>query len=143
MNSEKISLKSVLEGILSFQQDLAKLYEQAAKEGSDRAHYQSFRQLESLNAQQATELKEILESQPETLDVEIPSHAGVFPPAARQQAGDEEGSLVAKAFLAEKTLLETCKTLLETAHLPPSIQNILERQSQASQQAQSLLHDFL
>lgn len=143
MNAEKTTLKSLLEGILSFQNDLAKLYEQAAKEGSDRTHFQSLRQLASLNTQHATELKEILQSQSQTLAVE-PSHKPeVFGTAARDEAGDDEQSLIAKAFLAEKALLATCKALLETAHLPPSIQNVLERQVQASQQAQSLLQGFL
>jgi hypothetical protein len=143
MNSEKNSLKSLLEGILSFQNDLAKLYEQAAKEASDRALFQSFRQLASLNAQHATELKDILESQPETLEVQLSKKPEVLRSVAREEIGDDEQSLIAKAYLAEKALRETCKSLLETAQLPPSIHNILERQLQASQQAYALLQGLL
>jgi hypothetical protein len=143
MNSEKISVKSLLEGILSFQDDLAKLYEQAAKEGSDRTHFQSFRQLASLNAQHATELREILENQPQTLDLELGKRPGVGHSAARQEAGDSEQSLMVKALVTEKALLAACSALLKSGQLPPSIQQILERQSQASQQAYTLLQHFL
>ena len=143
MNSDRISLKSLLESILSYQDDLAKLYEQAAKEGSDRTHFQTLRQRSSLNAQHATELKEILVSQAQTLDLQLSQKPEVLRPAAQDEAGDDEQSLIAKAFFAEKTLLATCGNLLQTAQLPPSIRNILERQVQASQQAYSLLQGFL
>jgi hypothetical protein len=143
MNSDKISLKSLLESILAYQDDLARLYEQAAKEGSDRTHFQSLRQLSSLNAQHATELKEILVSQAQTLDLQLSQKPEVLRPPAQEEAGDDEQSLIAKAFLAEKALQATCGNLLQTAQLPPSIRNILERQVQASQQAHTLLQGFL
>lgn len=129
--------------MLAYQDDLARLYEQAAKEGSDRTHFQSLRQLSSLNAQHATELKEILVSQAQTLDLQLSQKPEVLRPPAQDEAGDDEQSLIAKAFLAEKALLATCGNLLQTAQLPPSIRNILERQVQASQQAQVLLQGFL
>lgn len=144
MNPEMITLKSSLEAIVAFQDELASLYEQAAKEGADRAHFQSFRQLESLNAQYATELRELLQSHSEALAVPLSQQPQVPRPAAQQQpAGESERSLMAKALSTEKTLQDACAALLQTAPLPTSVQPLLERQIQASRQACSLLENFL
>lgn len=143
MASEKNTLKALVGSIISYQEELAKLYEQAAKEVSDRQTFQFFRQLTSQNEQHATELKALLEHQPGNKEIQVDNKKEGLNAEKLDGAGYDESVLVNIAIKAEKKLIDTFEDLLETDQIPASVKQAMKNQLEFNKHSYQLLQDLL